>query len=65
MNDAELQKLYDEFIKDETIMGLKNLFNKYNIVGRYKEDQYKSLMYEKFGKDHLKSIFRKRLSTKL
>lgn len=62
MNDAELQKLYDEFIKDETIMGLKNLFNKYNIVGRYKEDQYKSLMYEKFGKDHLKSIFRKRLS---
>jgi hypothetical protein len=64
INNAELHLLYEDFIKDETLIGIKNLLNKHGIVGRYKEDFYKERLYESYGEEYLKKIFHNRLSNR-
>jgi hypothetical protein len=62
ISETEIKILYEDFIGDETLIGIKNLLNKHGIIGRYKEDLYKTELYKLYGKDKLKRIFHNRLS---
>ena len=61
MDKEKLKMLYNDFLIDESLLGIKNLLNKHGIIGRYQEDKWKSELYKEFGEEKLKSIFRKRL----
>jgi len=53
--DILIDSLYNQYIRDEKICGLKSLF-KLNSIGSKTGEKLKTLMYQKYGKDFLKKI---------
>lgn len=53
--DILIDSLYNQYIRDEKICGLKSLF-KLNSIGSKTGEKLKNLMYRKYGKDFLKKM---------